>query len=166
MDIIIGVRMMFNFFACSGEQKDEMQKIGISTMVIVCFSFLMITWQWMRIEKEKLKTLPILLLQLWPQYRCLRVIYFGCFKKDPRWREEMAVNEKDVMTLEPMLESGPQLLILIAAWYRIGGTSCQFAYKPDGKMKVDWGRVIFISSWLSSLHTLRHPIGDGPGNPN
>ena len=51
MDIIIGVRMMFNFFACSGEQKDEMQKIGISTMVIVCFSFLMITWQWMRIEK-------------------------------------------------------------------------------------------------------------------
>ena len=74
MDMIIGFRMLLNYFGCTGVQEDEMRKIGISTMVIVSFSFLMITWQWMRFEEEKFKTLPILLLQLWPQYRSLRVI--------------------------------------------------------------------------------------------
>lgn len=153
MDILIGVRMLCNYIGCSGEQMQEMKKIGISMIVVVCFSFLMIIRQWIKIEENKLKTLPLLLLQLWPQYRSVRVLYFGCIKKDPKWRKELAVIEKDVMTLEPLMESAPQLLIMSAAWYRLGGEgTCKFAYQADGGFsKVNRDIILFLLSWGTSL---------------
>ena len=62
MDVFIGLKMVFNYISCSGEQIHEMRKIGISMIIVVCLSFLMIIRQWIKIEENKFKTLPLLLL--------------------------------------------------------------------------------------------------------
>ena len=89
MDILIGVKMLINDYRCSDELIIEMRNYGIAMITVACFSFLTIVQQWIKIEEEKLKTLPLLLLQLWPQYRSMRILYFGCIRKDSKWRKEL-----------------------------------------------------------------------------
>ena len=65
-------------------------KFGACSLVPPSISWLMTAIQWFKTESKenrpKLKTLPLLILQVYPQWRALRVLYYG-IKKDPRWRK-------------------------------------------------------------------------------
>ena len=66
-------------------------KFGACSIVPLSISWMMIAVQWFKTEskekRHKLKTLPLLLLQVYPQWRALRVLYYGKIKRDPRWRK-------------------------------------------------------------------------------
>ena len=52
-------------------------------------SWLFVTYQWFRYEmgaKQKILTVPFLLLQVYPQWRALQVLYHGKWKKQGGWQ--------------------------------------------------------------------------------
>ena len=65
-------------------------KFGACSLVPLSLSWLLIAIKWFEIETKekhhKLKTLPLLILQLYPQWRALRVLYYGKIK-DPTWQK-------------------------------------------------------------------------------
>ena len=65
-------------------------KFGACSLVPLSISWLMIAIQWFKTEskenRHKLQTLPLLILQVYPQWRALRVLYYGKMK-DPRWQK-------------------------------------------------------------------------------
>ena len=71
--------------------KERHPKYGSLTLVPLLMSLIGQTIQWFKTEtrekRSKMKTLPLLLLQIYPQWRALRIIYYGKIKKDSRWRE-------------------------------------------------------------------------------
>ena len=55
--------------------------------------------QWLKQEQPKkriLKTLPLLLLQLYPQFKFLEILYLGLWKKDSKWRSKKEELQKSV----------------------------------------------------------------------
>ena len=68
-------------------------------VLLACLaSFLFTTAHWWKTEKEKekkLKTLPVLLLQLYPQYKAIRIIYLW-LKDDFSWSEEKLKLEREL----------------------------------------------------------------------
>jgi hypothetical protein len=56
--------------------------------------------QWWRLEKSwnRLWTLPLVLLQCFPQYRALRILYLGLRKK-ASWRLEKDIYDRDLTSL-------------------------------------------------------------------
>ena len=49
--------------------------------------------QWWRIEgksqiKNKIVTFILILLQLWPQWKMLQILYLGLIKRDENWKQE------------------------------------------------------------------------------
>ena len=61
---------------------------GVS-LICPSLSFLFVTYHWWKMEKPKdrLKTLPFLLAQVWPQYRMVKLIHKGYNKKHPKHKE-------------------------------------------------------------------------------
>ena len=52
-------------------------------------SWLFVAYHWFKNEmsvKDKVKTLPILIMQGYPQWRALRVLYYGRWKKQREWQ--------------------------------------------------------------------------------
>ena len=62
----------------------------------------------------RLKTLPLLLCQVWPQYRMIRILYLGLVRKSPQWRREQKVMLENVSGVEPFIESVPQCLWVLS----------------------------------------------------
>ena len=66
-------------------------EFGALTLVPLIMSWIGVTTHWFKTEtrekRNKLKTLPFLLLQMYPQWRALRVLYYARIKKDPGWRK-------------------------------------------------------------------------------
>ena len=70
-------------------------------LLAVLVSFLFTTTHWWKMEKtaeNRLKTLPLLLLQCYPQYKAVRVIYLW-LKDDQSWLEEKLKLERDIATI-------------------------------------------------------------------
>ena len=62
---------------------------GSVMLAPLLLSWIFVTIQWFRKEqglKQKLKTLPLLICQLYPQWRALQVLYYAKWKKDTRWQ--------------------------------------------------------------------------------
>ena len=62
-------------------------KFGIAMLAPVLLSWIFVAKQWYQKEKglrQKLSTLPFLILQFYPQYRALRVLYHAKLRKS--WR--------------------------------------------------------------------------------
>ena len=60
-------------------------------IVPLILSFFFTLRQWWKVEADfinRIQTLPCTILQLWPQYRVLRVLYKGLVKKDTQWRKD------------------------------------------------------------------------------
>jgi len=95
-------------------------KFGACSIVPLSISWMMIAVQWFKTEskekRHKLKTLPLLLLQVYPQWRALRVLYYGKIKRDPRWRKMKEKFDIGISHLEPFIESCPQLHLLFVFW--------------------------------------------------
>ena len=56
--------------------------------------------QWWRLEKSwnRLRTLPLVVFQFFPQYRALRILYLGLWKK-ASWRKEKDLYDRDLTSL-------------------------------------------------------------------
>ena len=62
---------------------------GCAMLAPFLLSWIFVTIQWFRKEqglKQKIKTLPLLICQVYPQWRALRVLYYAKWKKDSKWQ--------------------------------------------------------------------------------
>ena len=57
--------------------------------------------QWWRLEKieNRLRTLPLVFMQFFPQYRALRILYLGLKKRTREYREEINIYDRDLTSL-------------------------------------------------------------------
>ena len=72
-------------------------------------------YKWWRMDsiKEKKYTWILVILQLWPVYRAIKLI--RCiYKKDPQIEEKKRLFTQDIAGLEAFLESVPSLLVMFA----------------------------------------------------
>ena len=64
-------------------------KFGAAMLAPLLLSWVFVARQWFIEEhgmKQKLKTLPLLVLQFYPQWRALRVLYCAKWKKQKGWQ--------------------------------------------------------------------------------
>ena len=82
-------------------------------------------WKWDS-KEEKKYTWLLLILQLWPIYRAIKLA-MKTWKKLPGVDAERKKFEGEVLSLEPYLESLPSLLVMGMAWTtgNCGGTECE-----------------------------------------
>ena len=77
-------------------------KFGILILSPVILAIFFTFPHWWRLEdnrKKKIFTLPLLLIQCWPQYRMCRILYLSLWKKDKRWKTEKEIIERDLSSL-------------------------------------------------------------------
>ena len=76
-------------------------------MLPVLISFLFAAVHWYKTEDtacSRLKTLPLLIAQVWPQYRTARILYFYK-RQDDRWVKEKAHYETELSSLGKYLHT-------------------------------------------------------------
>ena len=89
-DVISDIFFMLTLFTGYGlEQRHP--KYGAICMVPLIMSFMGHTTHWLKTEtREKLNrltTFPLLVLQVYPQWRALQIIYHAKILKDEKWKE-------------------------------------------------------------------------------
>ena len=90
---------------CSRNQKFfGHPKFGMLVFSPVVVNILFSFYHWWQIEKNWL-TLPLVLLQLWPQYRVAKILYLGLWKRDHRWKEKHEAFERNVSSLGELIEN-------------------------------------------------------------
>ena len=104
------------------------------------------TFSWWRIDSntEKKWTWILLLFQLWPQYRAMKII-FKIFKGDPTYVIEKNTLERDVSTLEPFLESVPTV------WITTVILAKQLESGNSGAISSGDNYIIFVTSFTLSV---------------
>ena len=73
-------------------------KFGLAILTPVLISTMFVCIHWWRTEAN-LITLPLVFCQCWPQYRIIRILYFGLIKHNIRWKTENEEQKKDVCSL-------------------------------------------------------------------
>jgi len=89
----------------------------------VLLSFVLLIPHWYQTEKTPEKrwmTLPLLLLQVWPQYRILKllILLFKDREDQQKYHEKKAKHDKDITCIEPYVEAVPTVLILLALFVK------------------------------------------------
>ena len=79
-------------------------KFGMLVFSPVVLNIMFSLYHWWQIEKNWL-TLPLVLLQLWPQYRVAKILYLGLWKRDHRWKEKHEAFERNVSSLGELIEN-------------------------------------------------------------
>ena len=75
---------------------------GLAILSPVVLSTIFVLVHWWRTESNrmnKLLTLPLVIGQMWPQYRILRILYFGLIKQNRKWKVENEDQKKNVSSL-------------------------------------------------------------------
>ena len=82
------------------EQDLRVRRYGYAMLAPILLMTIFSLRQWWRLEKSwnRLRTLPLVLLQVFPQYRALRILYLGLRKK-ASWRAEKDVYDRDLTSL-------------------------------------------------------------------
>ena len=88
----------------AGHQWNGHPKFGMLVFSPVVVNCLFSLYHWWQIEKNWL-TLPLVLLQLWPQYRVAKILYLGLWKRDHRWKEKHEAFERNVSSLGELIEN-------------------------------------------------------------
>ena len=75
------------------------------------------SYKWWSLEKrpDKKWTWILVVLQLWQQWRAIKIIYLF-FKKDARAQEKKKTMLKEISSIEPFSESVPAILIMTFIW--------------------------------------------------
>ena len=81
-------------------EETRIKRYGYAMLVPILIMTIFTLQKWWKLEKEpnRLSTFYIAILQLYPQYRALRILYLGIRKK-ASWRKEKNVYEKDLSSL-------------------------------------------------------------------
>ena len=77
-------------------------KFGLLMLCPIIISTIFIFGQWLRLEnspKKRLYTFPLLLLQIYPQYRTLKVLYMALWKRDIRWKKDKQILERNLKSI-------------------------------------------------------------------
>ena len=72
---------------------------AMAMLAPILLSTLFLIPQWLRREQTKkriLTTLPLVLFQLYPQFKMLELLYLGLWKKDSKWRSKKDELQKSV----------------------------------------------------------------------
>ena len=89
-DVFSDIVFTLKLFTGYGLKKNH-PKYGILTLLPLIMSWICVATHWINTEtrekRNKLKTLPLLIFQVYPQWRALRVLYYAVIKKDPRWKK-------------------------------------------------------------------------------
>ena len=85
------------------DQRVRVRKYGYAMLAPILLMTFFSLRQWWRLEKSwkqnnRLWTLPLVLLQVFPQYRALRILFLGLRKK-ASWRAERDVYYRDLTSL-------------------------------------------------------------------
>jgi len=86
----------------------------------VILSFVLLIPHWLKAEKtseRRWKTLPLLLLQVWPQYRVIKLL-FKDRNDQQKYHAKKEQYDKNITTLEPYVEAIPTVLLLLAMKFR------------------------------------------------
>ena len=81
-------------------EDSRVRRYGYAMLAPILLMTIFSLRQWWRLEKSwnRLWTLPLVLLQVFPQYRALRILYLGLRKK-ASWRTEKDVYDRDLTSL-------------------------------------------------------------------
>ena len=77
-------------------------KYAWSMLTPVILSFLFMIVHWLRMEstvKKRLKSLPFLILQIWPQLQVCKILKMGLYDKNPQWRQRKDSMECEVSSV-------------------------------------------------------------------
>ena len=82
------------------EEDLRVRRYGYAMLAPILLMTIFSLRQWWRLEKSlnRLWTLPLVLLQVFPQYRAVRVLYLGLSKK-ASWRAEKDLYDQDLTSL-------------------------------------------------------------------
>merc|ERR1711971_9966 len=89
---------------------------GSMMLVPIILATLFIIPHWLKREDTTLKkilTFPLLVGQFWPQWQVIKLLKLIKERRTREWREEKEKLEKEVSSLEPFLESVPQVHIIL-----------------------------------------------------
>ena len=152
--------------------KSELYTYGAITLIFPIISFLFTTNHWWRMEKKsaeggsgRMRTLVLLGLQIWPQYRMVRLLYLGLVKKCPSWRREHQNLLHNVTSVEPFTESVPQIYWILCVWVLTGGCLGPIGdwHYYGQSIKLNYpGLISFSSSILSASYGLTNFFRTGP----
>ena len=84
---------------------------GAVMLIPIILANLFTITHWLKKEntwKKRLYTLPLFILQFWPQWRVLNVLWL-LRKRDERGRAEKEQLDRELSSIEPFLESVPQV---------------------------------------------------------
>ena len=86
--------------ATVAEHDIRVSRYGYAMLAPILLMTIFSLRQWWRLEKSwnRLWTLPLVFLQVFPQYRALRILYLGLQKK-ASWRAEKDVYDRDLTSL-------------------------------------------------------------------
>ena len=103
VDVGSDLLFAFQFLLVDKDNCYGVEKYAYATVSFTfpALSFLFVTFHWWQFEKpgNRLKTLPFLLLQVWPQARVMRMIYQGYIKKDPQWRKDQILIQENIICI-------------------------------------------------------------------
>ena len=121
-DWLLAVQLItgFNYDPdCSQYFKEYHVYMGIAVLAPAVIVTLFHLHHWYHLEKKenggdgRLKTFPLVVLQFYPQYRYMKLIYnFVVKKKAKRCEKELEFLNREISGVEPLVESYPQFLIL------------------------------------------------------
>ena len=128
--------------------------------VLLNFLFTLRPWWQMESESGRILTFPILLAQLWPQYRACLIIY-KIIKGDPSAGNDKVVLEREIGVLEPFFESVPTAFIMcffMTKDFALEQNVLGLCSKKDGHMEI----FSFAVSVLSASFGVTKLFQSGP----
>ena len=88
--------------------------------------------------------MPLVIVQVWPQFRYLRVIYLGLFKKDEKLcSKEKKLLDSEIGLVEPFVEAEPQFYVL--GCLALFDEDCFGPGKMDARQKIFWGAKMYLA---------------------
>ena len=87
---------------CHGSNDGRHPTFGFAILSPVFLSTIFMLVHWWKTEsnlKNKLVTLPLVICQMWPQYRIIRILYFGLIEQTSIWKTENEEQKKNVSSL-------------------------------------------------------------------
>ena len=102
---------------CDNSECPKHPNYGAIMFIPIIMANLFTIPHWLKREntwKKRLLTLPLFLGQFWPQYQALKVFWL-IKNKDLKWRKKKEELDREIGSIEPFLESLPQVNIIFSS---------------------------------------------------